>query len=453
MNSDREWLAALALNLVDKNNFSARRALDRIIGEVNRENQALRSTINALILETIRRKNIIDRLANFVLDDTFRSKENPYPSLKRLDSKIKNFLRIMIYRLKFEKHPSELVQKSSKRILQEVHRNFVEIFDIWITQLILIDVDEFISSIEDPIDRIALHYWQPYYLVNRFTEVFGEKAIDIFEYFQSNSPVFIRINNLKDKEITFQEFNKYNVALEPDKYMDDVFKVIKSDVPMARLDGFKRGYFYIQSRSSCFISHFLTPHEDEKILDTCAAPGSKTTHIASLTNDKTQITAMEVDTKRISMLKKTLDRCAVKSVTIKGGDAREMNFSNESFDKILIDAPCSGSGTLSTKTYAKWRIKNSLVKRYSQLQYEILNNVSQYLKIGGLLLYSTCSLLPEENEDIISKFLNEHADFEPVELIYDDLGKKISFKGRRLIPNEVDSEGFSLFLLRKKKVD
>lgn len=452
MNSEREWLSALTLNLVDTKNFSPRKALDKILGEITPENQNLRATINALILETLRRKNIIDRLANKALDDSFKSKQSPYPSLKRLDSKVKNLLRIVIYRIKFENHAFELVSNTSKIILESEKPHFVEYFDLWLNNIHTIDVNDFIETMEDPIDQLALKTWQPYFLVKRFSEVFHEKAAEIFEYFKGNSPVFIRFNNLKEKKIVLEELEKYNVVLEPDPLMKDVFKVTKSDVPIARLQGFKKGYFYIQSRSSALISYFLNPNENETILDSCASPGSKTTHIASLTHDKCKITALEVDNKRVQILKNTLKRCGVTSVTVLSGDATNPPLKEDTvFDKILIDAPCSGSGTLSSKTYAKWRIKNSLIKQYSQLQIEILSHISKYLKKDGLLLYSTCSLLPEENEEIISKFLMNNPNFVSQELLLPEIGFEIDFKGKRLLPTEVDSEGFTIFLLKRIK--
>ena len=255
--------------------------------------------------------------------------------------------------------------------------------------------------------------------------VFHDKAADIFEYFKGYSPIFIRFNYLKDKNIVLEELEKYNVVLEPDPLMKDVFKVVKSDIPIARFQGFKNGYFYIQSRSSSLISYFLDPKENETILDSCAAPGSKTTHIASLTHNSCEITALEVDIKRSQILKNTLQRCGVTSVTVLSGDATNPPFKEDTlFDKILIDAPCSGSGTLSSKTYAKWRIKNSLIKQYSQLQFEIISQVSKYLKKDGLLLYSTCSLLPEENEEIISKFLKENHNFISQDYFYQKLDLK-----------------------------
>lgn len=450
MNIEREWLATIALNLVDSYNYSTRRALDKLTEDYNIDDQAIRATINALISETIRRKNIIDRLANAVLDKSFQNKQNPYPSLKRLDAKVKNFLRIMIYRMKFESHPSELIINTSKTILSKKYSDITNTFVLWLDMIISIDINDLIASLEDPVDRLALQTWEPYFLVKRFYEVYQDKAHLILEYFKKNSPIFVRINNLKDKTVAFKEFDQYNVELEKDTYMPDVYKVLKSDVPMARLNGFKKGYFYIQSRSSALIAHLLNPQEGETILDTCSAPGSKTTHIASLTNDLAKITALEIDTNRIEMLKKTVERCGVKSIRIVSADARKPPIApNQKFDKILLDAPCSGSGTLSTKTHAKWRIKNSLIKKYAKLQLEILEGVAPYVKEGGLLLYSTCSLLPEENEEVIKEFLTHNPSFSSVALLFPDLGESLSYQGKRLLPHVVDSEGFSIFLIQR----
>ena len=451
MNVEREWLATLALNLVDSYNYSTRRALDKVLDDFQIEDQAIRSTLNALLIETIRRKNIIDRIANYILDKKFQSKESLYPSLKRLDPKVKNLLRIMIYRIKFELHPPELVANTSKIILQKKYEQYIETFGNWLSFLSEIDPETIISNSKDPIDRLALETWEPYFLVQRFYQIYQKKAKDILEYFKEKSPIYIRIKNLKDKTVAFKEFNEFNVVLEQDKYMEDVYKVIKSDVPMARMKGFKCGFFYIQSRSSAFISHFLDPLENEIILDSCAAPGSKTTHIASLTQDKCKIIALEIDKQRIEMLKRTIERCGVKQVNVLNEDAKDPDLTfTKPFDKILLDAPCSGSGTLSSKTHAKWRIKNSLIKKYSKLQYDILVNVSKYLKKDGLLLYSTCSLLPEENEEVVDQFLKKFSNFEPTELPFPDLGENIMFKGKRLLPQDVNSEGFSIFLLKNQ---
>ena len=450
MTFEREWLSSIALNLVDSYNYSTRRALDKILDNLGIKSYEIRATTNALLIETIRRKNIIDRLANYVLDKTFQNQDSSYPSLKKLDAKVKNLLRIMIYRLKFENHQPELVLNTSRQILLEKYSRFIDVFTSWLTLLIDIEVEYIISTSDDFIDQIALQTWEPYFLVKRFQEVYGENAIQILEYFKSNSPLFIRINKLKNDIITFNEFKEFNVSLEKDKYFNDVYKVLKSDVPMARLEGFKNGFFYIQSRSSSMISYFLDPKEGEVILDACSAPGSKTTHIASLTNNKSILIALEIDINRSKTLKQTLNRCGVESVEIVTGDARDQIFeSNKRFDKILLDAPCSGSGTLSTKPHAKWRIKNSLIKKYAQLQFEIISNISKYLKKDGILLYSTCSLLPEENEDVIEKFLDNNKSFESIDLLYPEIGREISFKGKRLIPHEVDSEGFSVFLLKR----
>ncbi len=450
MNIEREWLAALSLNLVDTYNYSTRRALDKISDDYRITDQAIKSTINALIIETIRRKNIIDRLANYILDTSFQQKQSPYPSLKSLDSKVKNLLRIMIYRLNFELHPAELVLNTVKLILNKNYSEYQLFFNIWLTSLSGFDPNTVILNSNDSIERLALETWEPYFLVKRFSEVYNQKAILILEYFKTNSPNYIRLNNLKDKSVTFNEFKEYNVVLEQDKRMYDVYKVINSDVPVARLDGFKNGYFYIQSRSSAIISHLLNPQKNEVILDSCAAPGSKTTHISSLTDNKCTIIALEVDKHRSEVLKKTLERCSVNNTTVLNADARDPSLIFENlFDKILVDAPCSGSGTLSTKTHAKWRIKNSLIKKYSQAQVAILNNISRYLKNDGFLLYSTCSLLPEENEEVIEQFLNNNSNFEPVELPFPELGEKINYNGKRLFPQDVDSEGFSIFYLKK----
>lgn len=452
MSEEREWHAALALNLVDKKNYSTRRALDSL--SRMKLNALERATSYALIIETIRRMNIINRLINDAIRKIRIKKTNELNSIKNLkDPKLKNLLRIFVYRLKFEGHAPEFVFNTSKIILLSKNYHFyVELFDKWLKSISLLKLDQFLNEISDPIEKLSLTYNQTYYLSKKFFEQFKSNTESILRYLQHSSPVYIRINSLKSISSVYDEFELEGVTIEKDLIMSDVFKIVNSKIPVARLNGFKKGNFYIQSRSSCLISYLLDPAENELILDSCAAPGSKTSHMASLTNNNSKIYAVEVNEKRFEILSSTLSRLNVNCVTPVLGDATSQLPIPEGilFDKILIDAPCSGSGSIATNPHTKWRINKQLVTKYSKFQDKIINNISKYVKNDGILLYSTCSLLKEENENIISNFLENNNEFKPINLKYDKIGQKIEFKGKRLIPHELDSEGFSIFLMKKE---
>jgi len=227
------------------------------------------------------------------------------------------------------------------------------------------------------------------------------------------------------------------------------------------------GYYYVQELSSMLPVLALEPRPEETILDLCASPGSKTTQIASSMKNTGAIIANEVSLARIKILASNLERCGVTNtiITKKEGSALclRLEKSNLSFDKILVDAPCSGEGTLrsSHKTYLMWNIKT--IKALPRIQKSLLRSAIDILKIGGTIIYSTCTHAPEENEEVVSNILNEFGNSIKLEEIklpikpregitnwedktYNSQVKKCA----RIYPQDNNTEGF--FLAKIKKV-
>ncbi|MCR5112553.1 MAG: RsmB/NOP family class I SAM-dependent RNA methyltransferase, partial [Acholeplasmatales bacterium] len=167
----------------------------------------------------------------------------------------------------------------------------------------------------------------------------------------------------------------------------------------------ENGYVYLQSLSSMLPPIYLEPKENEIILDMAAAPGGKTTQIASMTNDKSQITAIEKDKIRCERLKYNINKQGIKNTFVMNQDAKNLD-DFFSFDRILLDAPCSGSGTLYIGVDAKpLKISDQLVINSAKIQLQLLKKALKILKKGGTMIYSTCSILKDENEDILKKAL------------------------------------------------
>lgn len=449
---EREWLAAQVLNIIDIKQLSPRRAMTRIPGLDHEEHHKVTSTVYALVFETLRHYNVINRVAHeLMLASPHGLFLDNAPSLKHLPSLVRNLLRVMLYRLLFEKHPTSLVTNTAIILLRQNKLDtYATAMGQWLVLAEIIDLAHQFDNIQDKAEQLALQTFQPTWLTRRFIKIYGyDLARDILSYFEQSPPLYVRLNNLKNIEVALEELVEKRVVYQTDPVLPHMLRIENSPLPLPRFESFRQGHFYIQSRGSALVSYLLDPQEDEAILDACAAPGSKTTHIASLTNNKANITAMDLDNKRLEILKDIVTKYQATSVQSMLGDARNPPFQpNMQFDRILLDAPCSGTGTLATRPYAKWRIDKRRIQQYARTQKKLLHGLVPHLKEGGKLLYSTCSLLPEENENIIAEFLEGHQLFKTVSLKM-KIGDSLPFNGQRLLPHSIHSEGFSLFMLEK----
>jgi 16S rRNA (cytosine967-C5)-methyltransferase len=184
--------------------------------------------------------------------------------------------------------------------------------------------------------------------------------------------------------------------------------------PTSELPFLKNGFYIIQDEASQLIASIVDPKPGERILDACAAPGGKTTHMAQVMENQGEIHALDLSKGKLDLIEEICQRLGIKIVkTIKGNAAASLPIpQGPMFDRVLADAPCSGFGTLRKNPDLKWRRGEEDIKRLSELQFSILDNLSAYVREGGVLVYSTCTVFREENEDVVERFLNEHPEFQ-----------------------------------------
>ena len=297
----------------------------------------------------------------------------------------------------------------------------------------------------------------PNFLITMLKEQYGEKiANKIIHGYDMKRPVTLRVNTLKaNVEDVKNVLAKESIEFENVEWDNNVL-IIKNvrEKDLQELNLYKNGEIYLQSLSSILPPIILNPQENTDILDMAAAPGGKTTEIAALSNNNANITACEMNKVRFERLKYNIEKQGAKSVYTMQIDSRNMN-DFFSFDQILLDAPCSGSGTLNSddENVEKY-FTTKLIEKSQQTQIQMLRKALKILKPGKEMVYSTCSILSCENEEIVNKILKETG----AEIVPIDLDKFINIE---LLPTKIDGtmcvcpnelyEGFFIAKIKKNK--
>ena len=260
----------------------------------------------------------------------------------------------------------------------------------------------------------------PQFLINELKVQYGEEITNsILKGYKEKRVVTLRVNTLKsDLEKVCEELNKNNMSFEKVSW-SDVALVIKNatEEDIQKLSIYENGEIYLQSLSSMLPPVIMQPKENTDILDMTAAPGGKTTQIAAISNNKANITACEMNNIRIEKLRYNIEKQGAKSVVIMQADSRNLS-DYFAFDQILLDAPCSGSGTIdlnNERTYKNFT--EILIEKSTKSQLTLLKKALKILKPGHEMIYSTCSILARENEDVLNKALKGiNAEIVPIEL-------------------------------------
>lgn len=298
----------------------------------------------------------------------------------------------------------------------------------------------------------SLAYNEPEWLIRFWEKDSGiERTEHVLGILNEIPLVCIRVNVLKISiEEIKQKFVESGILAEPVPYLKEAFYIHKG-MENIFSDFLENGWVYIQSASSMLPSVILNPTQGEKVLDMCAAPGSKTTHMAAMMNNEGHIDAWDLYSHKIELIKGnakrlgiSIIRAGVRDSTVPAPDL------NGVYDKVLLDAPCSGLGVLGHKVELRWRRTEESLAEFPPLQKALLRRASEYVRPGGIIVYSTCTLNKMENEHIIQEFLNENNNFEPVEFEVKGIGT--SENGMlTLYPDIIKSDGFFISKLRKIK--
>lgn len=313
-----------------------------------------------------------------------------------------------------------------------------------------------LASIKDPAERLSIETSHPIWLVKRWINQLGiEKTKEMCEINLTAPLQTGRVNTTRiSREDCLKLLEEEGFQVEASSIIPEAIKCLKGN--LANSQAFKEGYLTIQDESSMIVAHALGVKRDETILDACAAPGGKTTHIGEKLENSGKVISLDLHEHKVKLIDQNANRLGLKNIETKAMDSRHVleHYTKESFDRILIDAPCSGLGVMRRKPDMKYTKKEEDVFRLHQIQAQLLESITPLLKKDGIVVYSTCTIDEQENEGVISSFLESHKEFEGDSTLAERLPETIrplvnDFK-LQILPQDFGSDGFFIACLRKR---
>lgn len=323
---------------------------------------------------------------------------------------IKNLLKISIYQATFMNSDDKGIAWEATELTKNKFGIPVSKFVNGVIRSYLRDKKDEIIKLKDE-DKLDVLYSYPRWFYEKIKKEYGDSTEQVLISLKKIPYMSIRVNTLKYSEKEFETLLK-NLKIEIIKKVDTVY-YIDSGVILYTQE-FKDGKIIAQDASSYLAAKILNPLPEEKVVDTCSAPGSKTAVLGELMNNTGEIFALDIHQHKMKIIEENLYKLGLTNVKSIKLDARKLKEQGQKFDKILVDAPCSGYGVLRKKPEALYNKNMNNVHDLSTLQYEILDSAAFSLKVGGELVYSTCTIFSEENTDNIIKFLDNHKNFSVV---------------------------------------
>ncbi len=443
-------LAFDALKLINKQQAYADFALDRILKSATLAKSDC-SLVTELVYGITRRQRTLDAL---IAKITGKPTDKQSPDLRLI-------LQIGIYQICFLDHiPNSAAVNTTVDLAKSIKLGGLSGLVNGVLRKVCREQEQ--QTLFDHIQDLGKLHSFPEWLVELWTEQFGLEATDrLCQWFNQSPHIDLRVNILKTTiEELISLFQQANVEAKALPMIPNALRLSYGVGNITNLVGFAEGLWTVQDASAQLAALILAPQPLDVVIDACAAPGGKTTHIAELMGDKGVIYACDRTESRMKKLQQNCDRLNLASIQIHIGDSRdganfEMDFKNKA-DRVLLDVPCSGLGTLHRHADARWRQTPDEPAKLAILQTELLNQAETWVKVGGTIVYSTCTIHPAENEEVMEQFLANHPHWQ---LVAPDLPKEFMIKldydperpWLKILPHEHNMDGFFIAKLQKTK--
>ncbi|WP_456443539.1 RsmB/NOP family class I SAM-dependent RNA methyltransferase [Thermococcus sp.] len=387
-------MVADALSLVEERELSSKHALERVFKRATgKDREKARGLAHAYVFEIEKWRAKIDFIINSALKGS---------TVEDLDPYLTNLLRIGTFEIHFRKVPPAVATDSIIRVVKErLDFSGAKFVNALMHSIEKFDIEKALKKLKekDRAEWLSVKFSHPRWYVEYIIDLLGyDEAVRLF--LSNNRPqrYYVRANTLKtdvDSLRDYLEEKGVRTALTP---VPDVLKVLKYKTPVTRFEWYREGKFVIQDLASAYVAHVLSPEPGDRILDLAAAPGSKTFHVAALMENKGEIVAVDYSYDRLMRMREKIKILGIKNVRLVHADGQSFR-DNTGFDKIILDAPCSSSGTYRQFPEVKWRFDEEKIRKIISVQRNMLRNAYENLHDGGEMTYSTCSIRTDEDEE------------------------------------------------------
>lgn len=387
-------IVADALSLVEERELSSKHALERVFRKVaGNDREKARGLAHAYVFEIEKWRGKIDFIINSILRGS---------TVEDLDPYLANLLRIGTFEIHFRKVPPAVATDSIIRVVKErFDLSRARFVNALMRSIEGFDVERALKKLKerDRIGWLSVRFSHPRWYVEYAIDLLGyDEAVKLL--LSNNRPqrYYVRANTLKtdvDSLRDYLEENGVRTALTP---VPDVLKVLEYRKPVTRLEWYREGKFVIQDLASAYVAHVLNPEPGERVLDLAAAPGSKTFHAAALMENRGEIVAVDYSYDRLTRMREKMKLLGIENVKLVHADGQSFR-DGEGFDRVILDAPCSSSGTYRQFPEVKWRFNEDKIRKIISVQRNMLRNAYENLRDGGEMTYSTCSIRIDEDEE------------------------------------------------------
>lgn len=401
-------LAVRILNRIDQAGLFAEPLLDQALSRGVLTDGHDRRLLTEIVYGTLRMRGLIDWvIVSFYKGDP-----------AAMNSDVRNILRTALYQFFFtDRIPAFAIVDEAVKLVKSTQPQASGLVNAILRNVIRKKRKIPWPALEDdPVFHISVMHSHPLWLVRQWIDSFGfQETLNLCRGNNEVPPLNIRVNRLRaTREDVIRRLQGSGFGAGKTSFSPDGITLVHTTMPVRETPCYTEGQIQVQDEASQLVAILLAPKPGEKILDACAGVGVKTSYLAEIMKNQGNITAVDISRQKMKALRNNAERLGIAIITPLVGDLREGlgEAFRDAFDGALLDAPCSGLGTLRRNPEIKWRITEGDILRHADLQKRLLPVVAGYVRQGGRLVYSTCSVMPEENENVISDFLSRRRDFE-----------------------------------------
>jgi len=380
--------------------------------------------------------------------------------IEKIDPKILEILRIGVYQMAFmDRIPHRAAVNESVNLAKKYGHKGTVGFTNGILRNFSRNKEELMKiDVKDKLDYLSIKYSHPRWMVERWVKEFSLEFTEELLVSNNSKPMLnIRVNTLKLRRDELKRIlSDYGYTVYNTEYASDGL-IVEDPVRITETEEFNKGYFTIQDESSMLVAQILSPAENSVVLDLCSAPGGKSTHAGQIMNNKGKIISLDIYEHKLKLVRENAERLGITIIETGIHDAQELNKNMvEMADYCIVDAPCSGLGIIKRRPEIKWNRKEEDIKDLADMQKKILNNAGKYLKPGGVMVYSTCTIEKAENMNVIQDFLMKNRNFKLSgfeNFLCSTRNADTAEKGYvQLFPNVHGTDGFFIARLIKENI-